>query len=323
MRRLRFGGLTTIAMMIVLAGCFPFGPLPPFGPFPEPGGDDVIVENATDEDWVLRITTDQFPLEYAVPAATTAAAFLYGGSLERVELLDRDCDEVAELALDEVPAAIRIGEGGGLSVSASGADPADAPLVEYYECSGGFGYAEPESGEPVANASGVLIVVGGDGSAWQFEPATATLDQLVAAGSNGLDGEHTVSQDGTRVAFSRYDDDGLSSDLYVSAVDAAPDSAELLADDAGNPAWSPDGSRIAFLDLDPFAGGSTLTVTDADGTGEPTVLAERASAARWSPDGTRLAYIVEEPDSLDQPQPPEGELWVVDADGSDARRLAD
>ena len=322
MRPQWFRGPVAIIAAILLAGCIPF-PFPPFGPFPGMGGEDLIVENATDAEWVLRVTTDQFPIEYAIPADTTGTAYLYGASLEEIALLDRDCDELTELTWEEGRTAVRIGEGGSLAVTTAADESTAAPLVEYYECGGGVGFAEPEGGDPVADATGALIIVGGDGSAWQLNPADASLSQLVAAASNGLDGEHAVSPDGSRVAFSRYDDSGFSSDLYLAMIGAAPEEAGLLAEDGGSPAWSPDGSRIAFLDFDPFAGGSALAVIDAEGGAEPIELAERASVARWSPDGTRLAYIIDQPDSVNEPTPAPGELWVVNADGTDARRLAE
>jgi dipeptidyl aminopeptidase/acylaminoacyl peptidase len=63
------------------------------------------------------------------------------------------------------------------------------------------------------------------------------------------------------------------------------------------PAWSPDGSRIAF-----FEGWTTYTlmVMDADGanqTAHPTVLSSPSSATpTWSPGGTQIAFVASIPD---------------------------
>jgi Tol biopolymer transport system component len=81
------------------------------------------------------------------------------------------------------------------------------------------------------------------------------------------------------------------------------------ADDR-RPVWSPDGSRVAFVSGRPAA----LLVVDVAGgqarTTATTVLADSPPA--WSPDGTRLAYI--EGASTD--------LAVVGADGSDNHVLS-
>lgn len=97
-----------------------------------------------------------------------------------------------------------------------------------------------------------------------------------------------LSPDGALVAFSRYSDGGVSSDLFVSAIDGGDE--RKLVEEASSPAWSPDGTRIAYLSLDPFAGGANLQVIDLAG-GEPVEFADDASAPRWSPEGTRIAFI--------------------------------
>jgi hypothetical protein len=74
------------------------------------------------------------------------------------------------------------------------------------------------------------------------------------------------------------------------------------------PAWSPDGSRIAFA-----RGGDTATagiyIMNADGSGLQRVSAIGGTPA-WSPDGTRIAFSG-------------GGLHVMNADGSGVVRLSD
>src|SRR5215468_8114957 len=61
------------------------------------------------------------------------------------------------------------------------------------------------------------------------------------------------------------------------------------AGDRIDPAWSPDGKHIAFVDLTAFDG--ALVVVDADGRNERFPSgAEKVRAPAWSPDGTRIVY---------------------------------
>jgi eukaryotic-like serine/threonine-protein kinase len=66
-----------------------------------------------------------------------------------------------------------------------------------------------------------------------------------------------------------------------------------LIDNAFNPAYSPDGRRIAF-DA-PWAGARRIWIADAGGHNAPQITSDSSEAVvhtspRWSPDGTRLAF---------------------------------
>ena len=58
---------------------------------------------------------------------------------------------------------------------------------------------------------------------------------------------------------------------------------------AGQPMWSPDGSKIAYVDVTRSPG--RLVVANADGTGEHTVTTGSIALGSWSPDGARLVYV--------------------------------
>jgi Tol biopolymer transport system component len=78
------------------------------------------------------------------------------------------------------------------------------------------------------------------------------------------------------------------------------------------PAWSPDGSRIAFVDER-----YRLVVADADGA-HTRVLTSRnrpAASPTWSPEGARIAV------KLFTQRRAAGDIVVMDADGSNVRRL--
>ncbi|HEY5640583.1 MAG TPA: hypothetical protein VIW01_11090, partial [Dehalococcoidia bacterium] len=88
------------------------------------------------------------------------------------------------------------------------------------------------------------------------------------------------------------------------------------------PAWSPDGSQIAFyadrvFNLPNRDDNVDIYVTGADGTDLRRLTSDPAPDAFpvWSPDGSRIAYYSEANEEGD------GEVYVMDADGSNKRRL--
>jgi hypothetical protein len=87
------------------------------------------------------------------------------------------------------------------------------------------------------------------------------------------------------------------------------------------PAWSPDGNRIAFGTLG--AGNrAEIHVMDADGSHRSSLTSAEtieASAPAWSPDGQRIAFqgrLVIPPPNL-----AELDIFVMDADGGDVTRI--
>lgn len=129
--------------------------------------------------------------------------------------------------------------------------------------------------------------------------------------------------DGRHVVFEWSPTDPGLTDLYV--VDTVTGEVELLLELAGtqqtiNPVWSPDGSEVLFVRQDTVldeegypmpVSGQLWTVEVATG-----VLTQRTFDATlkdqtpdWSPDGSRIAYAAD------------GDIWVVDADGTDVVNL--
>lgn len=89
-----------------------------------------------------------------------------------------------------------------------------------------------------------------------------------------------------------------------------------LPTDQFHPAWSPDGTRIAF-DAQGVSGEMQIDVMDADGSNLQT-LTERPGwnyLSAWSPDGARIAFVSNR-DGND-------EIYVMNADGSGQTRLTD
>jgi Tol biopolymer transport system component len=78
-----------------------------------------------------------------------------------------------------------------------------------------------------------------------------------------------------------------------------------------DPAWSPDGRRLAFASK--RAGSFDLYVMNADSTGTRRLTTTKDDDARptWSPDGGRIAFART------------GDIYVMNADGSGAQRISD
>ena len=80
---------------------------------------------------------------------------------------------------------------------------------------------------------------------------------------------------------------------------------------------SPDGSRVAYVYVSPFAGTSELRVVNVS-TGAANTVAPLARTPRWSPDGSRLAYLLP---AIPFYEELNGVAMVVNADGTDRRAL--
>ena len=154
------------------------------------------------------------------------------------------------------------------------------------------------------------------------------------------------SPDGSRIAFaadSGYQQlqgtgafaslDEENTDIYAISADGTGaqrltaqtgDIERKFCDDQVDPAWSPDGKKIAFASNHP--GNFEIYVMNANGSGWLRLTRSRAAdqAPAWSPDGRRIAYASSLPGGAPRWSAPGGhsEIHVMNADGSGRRRLA-
>jgi TolB protein len=95
----------------------------------------------------------------------------------------------------------------------------------------------------------------------------------------------------------------------VSVVSRRGGSPYTVAVNATSPTWTPDGSRILFAGYDGIAS------VRPDGPPDRTLIVPGATAPALSPDGTKLAYIRRTPYGTDS------DVFVANADGTVERRL--
>jgi Tol biopolymer transport system component len=118
--------------------------------------------------------------------------------------------------------------------------------------------------------------------------------------NEALDGSPTWSPDGKRIAFTRVTDPGSASarsGIVVLDLESGRETqitrASLPGID-GSPAWSPDGSQIAFTRAAPSVGsdnpGAAIYTVRPDGSGLRK-LVDDGVEPDWSPDGGRIAFV--------------------------------
>jgi len=171
-------------------------------------------------------------------------------------------------------------------------------------------------GSRVAFAADGIWVMGADGS-----------DPYQLTNSGDRDAALAWSPDGSKIAFSRYPGDCFvemtlcSSEVWV--IDADGSNQRKLAGSeslhAWGPAWSPDGTQIAFTrgDIDCWADcGRDVWVMKADGSNQRNLGSpdRSESGAVWSPDGSQIAFTSRSSTGTD-------DIFVMNADGSNPVNL--
>ena len=151
-------------------------------------------------------------------------------------------------------------------------------------------------------------------------PGSAVLGATFArlTGDPGVEWFPSLSPDGKWLVYAG--DAGGKRDIYLRSV-GGENAIDLTADSRGDddqPAFSPDGSAIAFRS-EREGGGIFVMGRTGEAVRRVTRLGYKPA---WSPDGTELAFVTENVEFNPQNSESPGELWIVNVKSGNTRRVA-
>ncbi len=125
----------------------------------------------------------------------------------------------------------------------------------------------------------------------------------------------TFPGDNGKIVFDVYSSGEPSTDYILTVGPDGGSVSQLAGDTTELPAWSADGSKIAYADYSD--GSADIWVMNADGSDAHQVThcscEDDCYSATWSPDGSKIAYIND--------GSPNDQIWVVNADGTDPHAI--
>jgi Tol biopolymer transport system component len=183
----------------------------------------------------------------------------------------------------------------------------------------GEGDPPPAAAVPAAEAAAGKIVFAQDGSLFAIDPDGSGLEQLTHDQANAATAD--ISPDGSRIVYGFEDDDSA----MVAVMDADGSNSRVLTPEGyqGQPVWSPDGKKILF-ERDIREGDNGLWLMNPDGSGLERLTRNPYAGTEcgcdtdpaFSPDGKNISFVRVRSESAAT-----GALFVMDADGSDLRRV--
>ncbi len=215
-------------------------------------------------------------------------------------------------------------DGGTRSGDPAVGDVSTTPDTEAFEVEAGG-----DGGDVVVSTEWIYLTNEEEGNHALFAVRSDGSDQWKLT---SIDAYSLVSPEGSRIAFLVSGSDG-GAELFVMDVDGTNQKKLADLDDDVGPAWSPDGTRLAFSDYreDQYGDGDyEIFVVAADGSAGPQQVTRNSTIddlilpgfGSWSPDSSRIAFSRDfGPATTDSMPDNFTKVFVMDADGSNERQL--
>ncbi len=171
----------------------------------------------------------------------------------------------------------------------------------------------------IRSLQGTLVFSDETNDIWSMRANGTGVRRLTSAPAMEFD--PTWSPDGSRIAYRHQARDNETPEIFVMDADGS-DQRNLTRNDVADwgPAWSPDGSSIAFNSAMGTGGIGLLGYTVSPSGSRPHRLSGHfIEYPAWSPDGSRIAFMAPVPGAAGSN--PDYNIFVMNADGSDIRRL--
>jgi TolB protein len=167
-----------------------------------------------------------------------------------------------------------------------------------------------------------------DGEVFTMSPDGSHIKQLTHLGPDNSASWPAWSADGKQIVFNEFPPPNGKPEIWVMNADGR-DAHLVFSErrfDENRPSFSPDGSKVVFGRCKRFVGdGDTCAIhtVNVDGTGLTAIVPFRLDDTQrnpmYSPDGKTIAFII----SPDAHEGFQGVTYLVDADGSNLRRITE
>jgi Tol biopolymer transport system component len=181
----------------------------------------------------------------------------------------------------------------------------------------------PAGANPTASGRNGRIVFSRGGDIFSIRPDGTQRVRLTRSATS--EGDAQWAPDGTSIFFIRYLNEEPWSALYVMRADGSGKRKVSGAFEGSiqHPEWSPDGTMIAYTDLDisnpdaaaPYPAAIHVIDVAASTDVALTTMDSISAVPDWSPDSSQILFISARDGDED--------IWVMDSDGTDPVKLLD